>query len=408
MAQNKGSSFFQNVGVDPRLASMFAAMFFIWLVIDLLSGGNFITPRNLWNLSVQTSVIAIMSTGMVLVIVSRNIDLSIGSLLGFVGMVMAFSQVKIFESGTEYNWILSIVIGLGLGTLVGMLQGFVIAYAGVPSFIVTLGGLLIFRGMAWWVTNGQTMAPMEETFQIFGGGLKGSIGAFWSRVLGIVGVLAIALATYLDVKRKKRLGIPSRPPWGIALLLVVQTAGIVLFVETMNAYGLPKRLTGGEFVSRGFAVPVLIAVITLIVMTVLANKLPLGRYIYSIGGNPESALLAGIPTKKITVIVFAMMGFLAAVASVVATARLNSGLNSTGTLAELSVIAAAVIGGTSLAGGYGTIFGAVIGALIIQSLQSGMVLLEMPSPLQNVVIGLVLVTAVAVDNLFKKGEFSTK
>src|SRR3954447_6033665 len=166
--------------IDTRLLAMAAALVVIWVGLDLLTGGVFLTARNLWNLSVQTSVVGIMATGMVLVIVARHIDLSVGSVLGFVGMVMAVLQVEILPIGTSWNWLVSLVAGLAMGAAIGAFQGWWVAYRAVPAFIVTLGGLLIFRGLAWWITEGRTVAPMDPNFQLLGGGLDGSIREFWS------------------------------------------------------------------------------------------------------------------------------------------------------------------------------------------------------------------------------------
>ena len=167
---------------------MVAALLIIWIGSNILSDGAFLTSRNLWNLSVQTSVVAIMATGMVLVIVSRNIDLSVGSMLAAVGMAMALLQTRyltdIFEVGSPAIWIIAILAGLLLGALIGALQGTIVAYIGVPSFIVTLGGLLVWRGVAWWMASGQTIAPMDKTFQILGGGARGTIGGTWTWILG--------------------------------------------------------------------------------------------------------------------------------------------------------------------------------------------------------------------------------
>jgi len=165
-AQPQGArSFITALEIDTRLLAMAAALVVIWVGLDLLTGGIFLTSRNLWNLSVQTSVVGIMATGMVLVIVARHIDLSVGSVLGFVGMVMAVLKVETFPIGSGWGWALALLLGIALGAAIGAFQGWWIAYRAVPAFIVTLGGLLIFRGLAWWITEGRTAAPMDPTFQ---------------------------------------------------------------------------------------------------------------------------------------------------------------------------------------------------------------------------------------------------
>jgi len=179
--------------LDTRLLGMVGALLAIWLVFHALTGGTFLTARNLWNLAVQTSVVGIIATGMVLVIVTRQIDLSVGSVLGFLGMVMAVLQVEVFPIGAPWNWFVTLLLGILAGALVGAFQGYWIAYQGIPSFIVTLAGLLIFRGGAWLVTQGRTVAPLDANFQVLGGGLDGSIGGFWSWVVGGVAIAAIVL-----------------------------------------------------------------------------------------------------------------------------------------------------------------------------------------------------------------------
>ncbi|GGF41724.1 sugar ABC transporter permease [Aliidongia dinghuensis] len=383
--------------VDLRLLAMIGAVAVIWVGFDLLTDGIFLTARNLWNLTVQTSVVGIMTTGMVLVIVTRHIDLSVGSVLGFVGMIMAVLQVQYFPIGAGWNWVGSLVLGLALGAVIGAFQGWWVAHRGVPSFIVTLGGLLIFRGLAWTVTEGQTVAPLDETFQLMGGGLLGSIGAFWSWMVGAAGVALVLFRTFAARRRRQRYGFPVRPVWAEILVAAIVIAGIVGFVAVMNAYDRPRT-----DIAQGIPIPVLILIGAVIVMSSITKVTKFGRYVFAIGGNPEAAQLAGINTKLVIMSVFALMGLLAGIAGAVQTARLNAGANSTGELLELSVIAAAVIGGTSLAGGTGTISGAIVGAVFMQSLQSGMILLGLPTPMQNVVIGLVLILAVWIDTSYQR------
>ena len=383
--------------VDLRLLAMIGAVAVIWVGFDLLTDGIFLTARNLWNLAVQTSVVGIMTTGMVLVIVTRHIDLSVGSVLGFVGMIMAVLQAQVFPVGAGWNWVASLGLGLGLGVVIGAAQGWWIAHRGVPSFIVTLGGLLIFRGLAWTVTEGQTVAPLDETFQLMGGGLLGSIGAFWSWMVGALGIALVLVRTLMARRRRQRYGFAVRPIWAELLVAGIIVAGIVGFILVMNAYNRPRT-----DISQGIPIPVLILIGAVCVMSAVTKVTKFGRYVFAIGGNPEAAQLAGINTRLVIMAVFALMGLLAGIAGAVQTARLNAGANSTGELLELSVIAAAVIGGTSLAGGTGTISGAIVGAVFMQSLQSGMILLGLPTPMQNVVIGLVLILAVWIDTSYQR------
>lgn len=413
--------FLRATELDTRMLGMIGALLIIWVGFHILSGGLFLTPRNLWNLSVQSSSIAVMATGMVLVIVTRNIDLSIGSALGLIGMIMGVVQAEFLPQvmgiplGSPSIWIIALASGLLVGLAIGGFQGFLIAYLGIPAFIVTLGGLLVWRGAAWWVTSGRTVAPMDATFRLIGGGPAGSIGSTASWAVGIVACVAFLLLLLVGRSRRKSFGFPLRPVWAEGVIGAVVCAVILGAVWIANSYpwpiGIVRRYAeannielpeGGLFIAHGIAIPVLIAIAAGIVMTFIATRTRFGRYVFAIGGNPEAAELAGINTRWVVMKVFMLMGLLAAVGASISTARLNAATNSLGTLDELLVIAAAVIGGTSLAGGAGTIAGAMIGALLMQSLQSGMVLLGVDTPLQNIVVGVVLVVAVWLDTIYRK------
>ena len=280
---------------------------------------------------------------------------------------------------------------------------------------MTLGGLLIWRGAAWWVTSGQTIAPLDSTFQLMGGGPRGAIGATWSWVVALAACLAVVLALLNGRSQRKRFRFPLRPVWAELFLGAVSCAAILGAVWLANSYPWPIGIVrqyaeannieipeGGLFIAHGIAIPVLIAIAVGLVMNFITNRTRFGRYVFAIGGNPEAANLAGINTRWITMKVFMIMGVLAAISAAVSSARLNSATNSLGTLDELLVIAAAVIGGTSLAGGSGTIAGAMLGAVLMQSLQSGMVMLNIDTPLQNIVVGMVLVVAVWLDTMYRK------
>jgi D-xylose transport system permease protein len=411
--------FLRKLELDMRLVGMLVALAIIWIGFDLLSGGAFLTPRNLWNLSVQSSSVAVMATGMVLVIVTRNIDLSVGSILGFTGMIVGVTQAWILPAlwGLEHpaTWIVTVIVGIIVGTIIGMLQGAVIAYLGVSSFIVSLGGLLVWRGAAWRVAQGQTIAPLDGRFLPIGGGLEGAIGANASWIIG--GVAVVAVLALLSSARRKRVGygFSVRPTWAEGVIFALITAAILGAVAVVNAYPLPPGVVRNiatarglpddaplPYIAHGFAVPVLIAIAVGIIMTFIADRTRFGRYVFAIGGNPEAAELSGINTRWVLTMVFALMGALCGISACIATARLQSATNATGTLDELYTISAAVIGGTSLSGGIGTIYGAMLGAVVMQSLQSGMVLLGVDAPMQNVVVGIVLVAAVYIDTVYRR------
>ena len=413
--------FLQATELDTRMLGMVGALLVIWVGLHIASGGLFLTPRNLWNLSVQTSSVAIMATGMVLVIVTRNIDLSVGSVQGLIGMIVGVTQAELLPRmlgiplGDPWIWIIALLVGLALGLAIGALQGFLIAYMSIPSFIVTLGGLLVWRGAAWWVTSGRTVAPMDSTFRLMGGGPSGSIGATWSWVVGLVACAAVVLSLLNGRRQRKRFKFPLRPVWAEIFLGAVACGAILGAVWIANSYPWPAGIVnryaeqhgitvpeGGLFIAHGIAIPVLMAVAAGVIMTFITRRTRFGRYVFAIGGNPEAAELAGIKTRWVILKIFALMGLLAAIAACIGISRLNAATNALGTLDELLVIAAAVIGGTSLAGGAGTVAGAMLGALLMQSLQSGMVLLGVDTPLQSIVVGAVLVVAVWLDTIYRK------
>ncbi len=410
---------FRLAEIDSRLLGMLGALAVIWIVFHVLSGGTFLTARNLWNLSVQTAVVAIMATGMVLIIVSRNIDLSVGSMLGMIGMAMAVVQTEVLPKWLGIgHWAIfpiALAFGLLIGAMIGALQGAVVAYAGVPSFIVTLGGYLVWRGGAWALSRGRTIAPMDRTFQLLGGGSRGAIGETWTWIVAAVLCLGVIFLLWNSRRQRIKFEFRLRPLWAEISIGVIGCAAILGAVFMLNRYYLPENLAkryatehgiaypaGGLQIPLGLANPVLIVLGVALVMTFVATRRKFGRYVFAIGGNPEAAELGGINTRRTIVKTFVLMGVLVAVAAAVSIGRLNAATSGLGTLSELYVIAAAVIGGTSLLGGIGTIPGAVLGALVTQSLQSGMVLMGIESAYQQIVIGIVLVIAVAIDSLFRK------
>jgi D-xylose transport system permease protein len=407
--------------IDTRLLGMIMALAVIWVGFNVMSGGLFLTPRNLWNLSVQTSSVAIMATGMVLIIVSRNIDLSIGSILGLVGYTMAMVQVVWIPNtlglGLEqpYTWIAALAVGMLLGASIGAFQGFIVAYIKVPAFIVTLGGLLVWRGLIFEMQSGQTIAPMDSTYSLLGGGPTGSIGDIASWAVGVVACAGIVYSLIAGRRRRRQYDFPVRPMWAEATLGIAGCAAVLGAVWVANSYLWPPALAhtfavnhhlaeppGGLQIPVGIAYPVVILLGVALVMTFLATRRRFGRYVFAIGGNPEAAELGGINTRRTIMLTFVLMGVLCAISGAIQTARLNAGVTSLGTQNELDVIAAAVIGGTSFAGGIGTIPGAVLGAVVMQSLRSGMVLLRVDSPIQDIVVGSVLVIAVGIDTVLRR------
>ena len=417
--------FFRATEIDTRLLGMVGALILIWVGFQLVGQwrtgeGVFLTPRNLWNLLVQTSVIAVMSTGMVLIIVMRNIDLSVGSMLSFIGVVIGVAQVYWLApwlgSGHPVIWVIAVVIALCLGALLGAFNGFLVAYAGIPSFIVTLGGLIVYNGAAFLVARGETVAPMDQTFELIGGSPVGAwIGGTASWVLAVLVCLAIVVGLFAGRSGRKRFNFPLRPVWAEVLLGFLGCAATLGTVYVANLYYWPPRIAeayakdhnipippDGLNIAHGLSIPMLIAFGVGIVMTFVATRTAFGRYIYAIGGNPEAAELAGVNTRWITLCMFSLMGLLVGVSACISAARLDAASNNLGQFDELFVIAATVIGGTSLAGGVGTIYGAMLGALVMQSLQSGMTLLNFDAAAKDVIVGSVLVFAVWLDQLYRR------
>ncbi|WP_417688701.1 sugar ABC transporter permease [Roseibium sp.] len=412
-------NFFAALQLDTRLLGMIGAFVVLCLVFNVVTDGRFLTPRNIFNLTIQTVSVAIMATGMVFIIVTRHIDLSVGSLLATVAAVMAVAQTDFLPNtlglglGHPLLWIVSIVIGIIVGVMIGAFQGWMVGYLGIPAFIVTLGGLLVWRNAAWFITDGQTIGPLDETFTMIGG-IGGTLGETGSWIFGVVAVAAALALQFASRKRKETHGFPIKPVWAELTISGLIAALILGFVAVLNAYDIPTARLRRVFEANGETLPdgltmgygipysVLLLIAVAVAMTVVAQRTRLGRYIFATGGNPDAAELSGINTRFLTVKVFALMGGLCALAGAVAAARLGFSTNDIGTLDELRVIAAAVIGGTALAGGVGTIYGAILGALIMQSLQSGMAMVGVDAPLQNIVVGIVLVFAVFVDIIYRK------
>lgn len=378
--------------IDWRLVLMCAVLMVIALTFNGLSGGIFLSPENLYNIAQQTAVVGIVSTVVVLVIVARHIDLSVGSVMGFVGVLIATLQ---YTAG--WSWQAASLAGLAVAIAVSLYQGSLTAVLGVPSFVVTLGGLMSFRGAAFLVADGKTQPVNDAFFQRLGGGYDGGIGTTASWILA--GLMSVTLLWLTVSKRraKQSYSVPNNPLWLDALIVLIPIAIVLAFTGTMNAYRIPNKDA-----AQGIPIPVLIWAVVAFSLSFLVHRTRFGRYIFAMGGNPEAAALVGIPVRRVTLLLFALMGVLITIAAIVSIARLNAGTNSLGTSMELYVIAAAVIGGTALSGGSGSILGSVLGALIMQSIDSGMLLLDVSIGLRYVIIGQVLIVAVVFDVMYRK------
>ena len=369
------------------LFALVAIMAFFQVATD----GILLKPVNLTNLVLQNSYIVIMALGMLLVIVSGNIDLSVGSVLGFIGALAAVMIVNY-----EIHYLITAVVCLGAGALIGAAQGFWVAYYKIPSFIVTLAGMLVFKGLTLWLLAGQSVGPFPKDFQllasgfipdIFGGLPNPSGPRALNAVAILLGVVTAALLMYLSFRSRqhqRRNGIADEPfSFFAAKNLIIAFAIVYLSYMMAGFRGLPNVL--------------IIMALLISLYTFITTRTTIGRRIYALGGNEKAAKLSGINTERLTFLTFANMGMLAALAGLVFAARLNTATPKAGLAFELDVIAAVFIGGASMSGGVGTIIGAVVGAFIMGVMNNGMSILGIGIDWQQVIKGLVLLSAVIFD-----------
>ena len=379
--------------------TMILALAFIWLLFGFLTDWIFFSPRNLSNLFRQMTIVSFLSIGMVLVIVTGNIDLSVGSAVGLVSAIVAYLQANTLpplmeqyfpglDIGTRGLIVTSVTIAVGLlvGLLIGVWQGGLTAYFGVPAFIVTLGGMMAFRGGVVGVTQGKTIMPIEDSLRLIA---QGYLPKTAGTILGIITVVLIFFLIFRNRKLKKEYGFELGPLRLDLLKAVGLTAVIAAFVIVMNKY-------------RGIPNPVLVMGVVALIFSYITTNTRLGRYAYALGGNPEATRLSGINIKNNVFVIFILMGLLCGVSGIVLTGYVAAGTTSGGYMYELEAIAACVIGGTSLMGGKGTIAGALVGSLIMASLLNGMSVMNMPVFWQFIIRGLVLIVAVYVDVATKK------
>jgi D-xylose transport system permease protein len=359
-----------------RAYIMIVVVGLIWGFFHWSTDSIFLTPRNLSNLMTQMSVTAIIAVGMLMVIVSGNIDLSVGSLLGFAGGISAY-VITVLEFGLPA----SIGAAIGVGVMIGSFHGILTAYLNIPAFIVTLGGLLAWRGAVKWLLGGNTIPISNSTFKSIGNDyLPLSFG--W--ILAAAAIVFVLVLAYRRARSVKEYGLGEASYSAEFLKTIIPIGGILAFIVVMNSY-------------QGVPIPVLILVAIALVGAFLTNSTTFGRYLYAIGGNADAARLSGINNRRNVVAVFALLGALTGVAALIFTARVGSAAPDAGVLKELDAIAACVIGGASLMGGRGTIFGACLGALIMASLDNGMSLMNVRDFMQDIIKGSILVAAVGLD-----------
>ena len=374
---------FKQIFTQYKILALLVAIALIWAFFSWKTDGGFTSARNLSNLMRQMSITGILACGMVFVIIAGEIDLSVGSLLGLLGGLAAVLDVT---HGLPLP--LSIAVVLGAGLMLGFLNGFLTAYAGIPSFIVGLGGMLAYRGVVLGLTDGATVAPVSAEMEQLG-------QAYLPPALGIaLGLGLFVLAGVLAWRQRvsqARHQLPVIALW--RSVFRVALVGLVLagLISTFNSY-------------EGIPLPVLILLVLLGVFSYIARQTVFGRRIYAVGSNMEATRLSGINVKAVKLWIFGLMGLMCALAGLINTARLAAGSPSAGVSGELDVIAACFIGGTSMRGGAGTVHGALVGALVMASLDNGMSMLDVDTYWQMIVKGLILTLAVWMDVVTRSGR----
>ncbi len=372
--------------------TMIIALLMIWLVFTVATDGIFLTPRNITNLFLQMAYVGIASSTMVLIMVCGHIDLSTGSVIGFSGALIAY-----FLKFTNMNIWIAILVVLACGALIGVWQGFWVAKFGLPAFIVTLSSEWVFRGLIIGVTNSTTIQPNNSVFKAIGQGyLPNILGEEASVNLTalLIGAICIIvfIASQISNRRKKQRYDFQVESTGLFIARVALISIVIaVFFYVFN-------------LDRGVAIPLVILAVIVFAISFISKKTAFGRHVYAIGGNREAAALSGVNVQKVTWLVFVLMGLMSAASGIVYTARLNSAAIAAGTGAETDIIAAAIIGGTSPAGGKGSVVGCVIGALVMASLENGMSILSMGSFEKYLAKGLVLLFAVAIDFFTKDSQ----
>jgi D-xylose transport system permease protein len=368
----------QQLFVRYKILALLIAVAIIWVFFHIKTDAAFITPGNLSNLFRQMAITGMLACGMVFVIIAGEIDLSIGSQLGLLGGVVAILTVN-------QGWGTWPAIGavLVLGMLIGAFNGFIVTKLRVPSFIVGLGGMLAFRGIVLYITGSSTIAPAPDNLIALGQGFVPPVLSMW--IGGIIFLAMVALTVRRRLRRAK-LGLMQGALWIDIARLVAIGAFIAGFVRMLND-------------ANGIPIPVMILLGLLAVFTYVSTQTVFGRHIYAVGGNMEATRLSGVNVAGVKLVVFAVMGLMCAFAGIITVARTGSGSPSAGTGGELDAISACFIGGTSMRGGSGTVYGALIGALVMASLDSGMQLMDVDNSWQMIIKGVILVLAVWVDVL---------
>ncbi|MFJ2091033.1 multiple monosaccharide ABC transporter permease [Streptomyces sp. NPDC087901] len=369
---------------NMRQYGMLIALGLIVVLFEIWTDGVLLKPNNVTNLVLQNSYILVLAIGMMIVIIAGHIDLSVGSLAAFVSAAAAVMMVQ-----HDMPWVLALVLSLIVGAVAGAWQGFWIAYVGIPSFIVTLAGMLLFRGGTQILLGSRSLGPFPEGFQKISTGYLPEIGpeTNYHNLTLLMGCALLVFALLQEVRdrrRQQRYELDVLPRNIFLAKCVAMGAAVLAFTMTLASY-------------RGVPVVLLLLAVLLIGFGYVMRNAIIGRHVYALGGNRAAAKLSGVKDQRVTFLVFVNMGVLAALAGIVYAARLNAGVPQAGTNFELEAIAAAFIGGASMSGGVGTVFGAIIGGLVLGVLNNGMSLVGIGTDYQQVIKGLVLLAAVGFD-----------
>jgi putative multiple sugar transport system permease protein len=392
--KEEGVGLMATLANNARQYGIVGALLVIVVVFEILTGGVLLKPNSFVSLIQQNAYVIILAIGMVMVIIATHIDLSVGSLVAFIGGVCAILMER-----QGMNWMLAIALSLVVGLLVGVWQGFWVAYVGIPGFITTLAGMLIFRGLAT-VIVGESVPITSDAFRSIARDYVPSIFGFWGPfdVLTIVvGVLCIAAYAFSQLRSRKRVekvGLVAEP-MTMTIIKIIIAAIVILFIT----YLLASSGNGDE---GGIPIMLVIVGALVLVYNFILTKTVFGRHVYAVGGNRKAAILSGINTKRVDFILFIHMGFLSAVAAICMLSRLASATAQAGMEFEMDAIASCFIGGTAVTGGIGTIPGAVVGAFVMGVINQGLSIMGVDTAVVKTIKGLVLLLAVAVDIMSKR------
>ncbi|MHA7276096.1 multiple monosaccharide ABC transporter permease [Arthrobacter sp. HLT1-21] len=376
----------QLFGGDTRQFGMIFALLALVVFFQIMTGGKTLTSGNMMNLFNGNSYILILAIGMVLVIIAGHIDLSVGSIAAFAGIVVALVM-----RDWDFPWYLGIVVGLVLGALIGAWQGFWVAYVGIPAFIVTLAGMLLFRGANQFVGQSNTV-PVPQEFRFIGAGYLPEIGPSfgYNNLTLLLGFALVAAVIYNEVRTRRRfakIGAEAPPVW-VSVVKMFLLSAVILYATYLFATGNP---------GTSFPVPGLILGALVIIYGFISTKTIIGRHVYAVGGNRHAAKLSGVRSRRVDFLVMMNMSILAALAGMIFVGRSTASGPFDGVGWELDAIAAVFIGGAAVTGGVGTVVGSVIGGLVMAVLNNGLQLLGVGADLTQIIKGLVLLVAVAFD-----------